>query len=303
VICGPTGVGKTETAIRAAQAIGGEIVGADSMQVYRCMDIGTAKPTAEERARIPHHMIDIVDPDTAFDAAVYSEMAGRVVHHRLAAGALPFVVGGTGLYIKALIHGLFQEISSDPAVRMELKQTALQKGSHFLYTRLCAADPWAARNIHPNDTFRIVRALEVHHITGKPLSSHHHRHGFSENRFRPLKIGLQMDRAELYDRIDRRVDAMLAGGLVEEVERLLEMGYGESLKAMQSIGYRHMIQFIRKRIPWEQAVGTLKRDTRRYAKRQLTWFRADPEVIWFPPERIDDIVHEITEFLHADPEE
>ena len=297
VICGPTGIGKTGAAVDMAARFRAEIISADSMQIYRHMDIGTAKPSPEECARVPHHLIDIVDPDEPFDAAAYAKTAGKIIAGLTEKRRLPFIVGGTGLYIKALIHGLFREKASETAVRSALKETAARHGIRFLYDRLCQTDPTAAKKIHPNDTYRIIRALEVQRITGKAISRLHARHGFADRRFKPLKIGLKMDRAPLYDRINRRVDAMIAAGLAAEVRHLLGMGYSASLKSMQAIGYRHMVDFIAGRMPWEEAVCTLKRDTRRYAKRQLTWFRADPEIVWFEPGQKEDMEKNIRRFL------
>ncbi len=301
VICGPTGVGKTSSAIQAAMRFEGEIVGADSMQIYRRMDIGTAKPTPAERASVPHHMIDFLEPDEPFDAAMYAGLADKRIKELGDRGLLPFVVGGTGLYIKALIHGLFGEGRGNPRVRERLKREAEEQGAEALHIRLASCDPEAAKRIHPNDSYRIVRALEVHETTGASMSTLHAGHGFAARRHRSLKIGLGMDRPALYERIDRRVDAMLEAGLLEEVQLLLSLGYGETLKSMQSIGYRHMVEYIRGRIPREEAVRTLKRDTRRYAKRQLTWFKADPDIKWTEPGDMETIYGWVAEFLEERP--
>ncbi len=289
VICGPTGVGKTAVAIEIAKAFNGEIVSADSMQIYRYMDIGTAKPTPYEQACIPHHMIDIVDPDEPFDAAQFEKTAHEVIRKLHERGITPFVVGGTGLYIKALVHGLFRARPADSNVRIRLKEAAKVHGTRFLHKHLSKCDPDAAEKIHPNDTYRIIRALEIYEVTGKTISKHHHEHKFKETFFKVLKIGLHSDRKILYDRINRRVDAMIDEGLLDEVKGLLGMGYSAKLKSMQSIGYRHMVNFIQGRISWEEALRTLKRDTRRYAKRQLTWFKADSEIVWSEPDRLKDI--------------
>lgn len=289
VICGPTGVGKTAVAIEIAKAFNGEIVSADSMQIYRYMDIGTAKPTPYEQASIPHHMIDIVDPDEPFDAAQFEKIAHEVISKLHERGITPFVVGGTGLYIKALIHGLFQARPADSKVRIRLKEEAIVHGTRFLHKRLSKCDPDAAEKIHPNDTYRIIRALEIYEVTGKTISKFHHDHKFKDTFFKVLKIGLHSDRKILYDRINRRVDTMIDEGLLDEVKGLLGMGYSAELKSMQSIGYRHMVDFIQRRISWEEALRTLKRDTRRYAKRQLTWFKADSEIVWSEPDRLKDI--------------
>ena len=280
VVCGPTGVGKTAFGIDLARRIRGRIVGADSMQIYRGMDIGTAKPTAEEQAAVVHYMVDIVDPDQPFDAAAYARRADAVVRQLKAEGVVPVVVGGTGLYIRALVYGLFDAPPADSALRRRLQTQLDQEGAAALHARLAALDPAAAERIHPNDAYRIVRALEVVTETGRPISEHHSRHGFRRPRYDVLTIGLDMPREQLYARIDRRVDAMLAEGLLDEVRGLLARGYDPQLKSMQSLGYRHMVDYIQGRMDWEEAVRTLKRDHRRYAKRQITWFRSDPEVRW-----------------------
>jgi len=299
VICGPTGLGKTSVSIELALDLHGEIIGADSMQIYRYMDIGTAKPTPYERAQVPHYMVDIVDPDEPFDAAMFAKMAGEMIMKLHIEGIIPFVVGGTGLYIKALVHGLSHAGPADTDIRKRLKEAELLHGSGLLYERLSKCDLEASERIHPNDTFRIIRALEVYEATGMAISQYSKDHGFEKRRFNVLKIGLHMEREVLYDRIDRRVDAMIEAGLVDEVKMLLNRGYSEDLKSMQSIGYRHMIDFIKGRITWEETVRTLKRDTRRYAKRQMTWFKADPEIVWAEPEQLDYIKEIIKNFLQV----
>lgn len=299
VICGPTGLGKTAVSIELALDLHGEIIGADSMQIYRYMDIGTAKPTFNEQARVPHHLIDIVDPDELFDAADFAKMAGEMIMKLHAVGIVPFVVGGSGLYIKALVHGLSHAGPADTDIRKRLKEAELLHGSGFLHERLGKCDPEASERIHPNDTFRIIRALEVYEATGMAISQYSKDHGFENRRFNVLKIGLHIERETLYDRINQRVDAMMEAGLVDEVKMLLNRGYSEDLKSMQSIGYRHMIDFIKGRITWEETVRTLKRDTRRYAKRQMTWFKADQEIVWAEPEQLDYIKEMIKNFLQA----
>jgi tRNA dimethylallyltransferase len=298
VVCGPTGIGKTAAAVALAQDFGGEIISADSMQVYRHMKIGTAKPTKDERARAVHHLIDIVDPDENFDAARFSRMARRAAAAIDRRGAVPIVAGGTGLYIKAMLYGLFRAEPPDPLARQRLHQEAAERGATDLHRRLAAIDAPAAGRIHPHDTFRIVRALETA-ATGEPMTTHHRRHGFRESPFRVLKIGLEMTRQALYDRIDRRVDTMIAIGFLTEVEGLLSRGYRENLKSMQSIGYRHMVDYLANRSSWGETLRTLKRDTRRYAKRQLTWFRADNDILWIPPENIKTLYPQIAAFLRG----
>lgn len=297
VICGPTGVGKTAVGVELAGHFNGQIIGADSMQVYRHMDIGTAKPTAEEQARVVHHMINIISPDEPFDAARYAELAGTIIFELDRQEVTPFVVGGTGLYIKALLHGLFEAEVFDADVRRRLKQEADAQGIESLHERLRRLDPESAERLHPNDRYRILRALEVVETTGKPISRYHREHGFSEQPFEALKIALSMDREVLYARINQRVDAMIAAGFLEEVKSLLAQGYSGNLKSMQSIGYRHMLDFIQGRSSREACVRTLKRDHRRYAKRQLTWFKADPQIIWKEPGQVEEIKMLVEKFL------
>ncbi len=301
IICGPTGVGKTGFAIRLAQRFGGQIVGADSMQIYRRMDIGTAKPTAEEKARVCHHMVDIVDPDEPFDAAAYGLRAGEVIQGLIAGDVIPFVVGGTGLYIKALVYGLFQGRAVDQEARHRLKAQLAREGPAGLHDRLTRLDPQAAGRIHPNDAYRILRALEVIESTGRSISEHHGTHGFAQARYQALTIGLTLPREQLYARIDQRVEAMLSAGLLEEVRGLLAIGFEEGLKSMQSLGYRHMVDFIRGRLAWEEALRTLKRDHRRYAKRQITWFNAVAGIRWLAPDQIADAAALIEAFLLRTP--
>jgi len=300
IICGPTALGKTSTAINLAGTFNGEIIGADSMQIYRYMDIGTAKPTTDEQSRVAHHMIDLIDPDEHFDARQFAEMAYEKIMKLYVGGVTLFVVGGTGLYIKALVHGLFKASRSDMHVRERLQEQARIYGADSLYQRLRRHDPDTAERIHPNDSYRIIRALEVHELTGKPITAFQQEHGFKDNRFRALKIGLHINREVLYDRINHRVDAMIDSGFLDEVKRLLEMGYSDDLKSMQSIGYRHLIDFIKGRCSWDETLRTLKRDTRRYAKRQLTWFKADPEIIWREPGQLREIQRLIKKFLQAE---
>ncbi len=290
LICGPTAIGKTSVAIDVAERAGGEIVGADSMQIYRYMDIGTAKPTAEEKRRVVHHMVDIADPDEPYDAARFSRESRAAVNAILRRGRIPVIVGGTGFYIKALLYGLCDAVPEDETVRHRLREAAALSGGEPLYRRLADCDPETAEKIHPNDTYRIVRALEVYEASGMPMSEYRRRHGFSDAPYHVLKIGLFMDRQALYARIDQRVEEMARQGLCDEVKQLLAAGYHESLRPMQALGYRHMAAFIRGEADWGATLATLKRDTRQYAKRQLTWFRKDPEIQWFEPGRREDIV-------------
>ena len=297
VICGPTGIGKTCFAIQLARLFRGEIIGADSMQIYRHMDIGTAKPTPAERSTVPHHMVDIVEPDEPFDAETYATLSFSIVMALQARQVVPLVVGGTGLYIKALIHGLFDTRPGDEGIRMRLKQRAEKEGAEALFERLKQVDPVAARKLHVNDSYRIIRALEVYETAGVPISDFQQRHRFQESRLTTLKFGLYMERGRLYERIDQRVDMMIHAGLLDEVRGLREAGYSGALKSMQSIGYRHMCDFLDGHLDWEEAVRTLKRDTRRYAKRQMTWFKADREIVWVDPVVSKEIEDRIRTFL------
>ena len=297
IICGPTGIGKTAFAIELAMAFQGEIIGADSMQVYRQLDIGTAKPSPAEQAMVAHHMVDIVDPDAPFDAEAYAEMAFAIILALEKRRVLPYVVGGTGLYIKSLIYGLFEAPPVNDSIRVRLRQAFEKVGGDTLFNRLKQVDPVTAAKLHVNDTYRVMRALEVYEITGLPISEFQHRHQFQESRLATLKLGLTMDRDRLYARIDRRVEMMIAEGLLDEVRGLLASGYSARLKPMQSIGYRHMIDFLEGRLDWPETVQTLKRDTRRYAKRQMTWFGADTDVVWVDPVVTPDVKETIRSFL------
>lgn len=296
-VMGPTAVGKTWLVSQLAKDLGGEIVNADSLQIYRFMDIGTAKPTLPEREEVVHHLVDIVDPDQDFDASRYSQRAREVIARLARQGKPAIVVGGTGLYLKALFHGLFPGAPSDPLVRNRLRREAEQNGGGELYQRLQRLDPITAKRVHPHDLFRIIRALEVWECRGQPISALQSGHDFQDRPFLPLKIGLQRPRSELYERINSRVEEMMSQGLVEEVKGLLSRGYGPDLKSMQALGYRHMVQHLIDGMDITEAVRTMKRDTRRYAKRQMTWFRRDQEIRWFHPKQKEEIVRLAEQFL------
>jgi tRNA dimethylallyltransferase len=281
ILLGPTGAGKSDLAMEWAEALGGEIISADSMQVYRYMDIGTGKPTLADQRRVRHHLIDLVFPDQPFHASLYRTLGRKKIDQLFEERKPIWVVGGTGLYIKTLTQGIFSSPRIDPRVRESLRQEASEGGAGVLYERLKKVDIQAASRLHPNDLFRIIRALEVFDSTGVPISFYREQHGFGERPYLTLKIGLGMNRDKLFRRIDERVDQMIEEGLLREVESLMEMGYGPQLKPMQSLGYKEMVQFLLKEIGWDEAVRRMKRDTRRYAKRQRTWFKADPEVHWW----------------------
>ncbi len=301
ILLGPTGGGKSHLAIELAEEFGGEIVSADSMQVYRYMDIGTAKPTLEDQIRIRHHLIDLVTPDQPFHAGLYRTLGRKAVDQLFKIGKPIWVVGGTGLYIKVLTQGLFTSPKVDPVVRKRLKEEAEEKGRDFLFQRLKLVDPKTASKLHPHDLFRAIRALEVFDSIGIPISFYREQHCFGERPYITLKIGLEMERGRLYRRIEERVDQMIERGFLQEVRGLIEMGYNENLKPMQSLGYKQMVQFLTKQIGWDEAVRQMKRDTRHYAKRQWTWFKTDSEVRW-QDESIDrqKIFLEVRSFLREE---
>jgi tRNA dimethylallyltransferase len=291
IICGPTASGKSELALRLARELDGEIISADSMQIYRGMDIGTAKPTAEEMADIPHHLLDVADPDTPFSAADFSDAASQAISGVIRRGRRPIVVGGTGLYIRALLHGLVDSPSGAGELRERLQGEARESGNLAMLERLRLVDPELAATIHPNNLVRIIRGLEVYHLTGIPLSRYQREHGFAGERFASLAIGIRVERQELYQRIEERVDRMLAAGLIDEVRRLVDAGFCPELKAMRSIGYRESCAYLSGELSLEETALLIKRNTRRYAKRQLTWFNADPDIIWLEyPEKFVTIL-------------
>jgi tRNA dimethylallyltransferase len=283
VITGATASGKTSLAVELALRFGGEIISADSMQVYRGMDIGTAKPTLAERRGVPHHLLDVVDPDEPFDAGRYRDIVIPLVEKIRKRGAPCFLVGGTGLYIKALLGGLLPTPPSHRSIRKRLNEIWDEDDGVALNQRLKSIDPQGAESIHPHDRVRIIRALEVFELTGKPFSVLVRRHAFKKRSFEALKICLQLDRDRLYDRINQRCLHMVELGLLRETEDLLERGYSSDLKPMKAIGYRHMVCHISGQWGLDKTISTLQRDTRRYAKRQITWFRADPEITYFNP--------------------
>ncbi|MBM4273131.1 MAG: tRNA (adenosine(37)-N6)-dimethylallyltransferase MiaA [Deltaproteobacteria bacterium] len=296
ILVGPTAVGKTRVALELAGRIGAEMVNADSLQVYRELNIGTAKPTLKERALVPHHLIDVAHPPEPFDAARYQREGRAILAALHARGTPPLVVGGTGLYIKALLYGLFEEGREDPQLRRRLRRELTEGGLAALFARLQELDPATAARLSPSDTYRTLRALEVLAATGKPLSQHFAGHGFRDSPYRVLKLGLTRPREELYRRIEARVEAMLAQGWLEEVKELLAR-YPADLKPLRALGYRHLINYLEGRWSLEEAVALIKRDTRRYAKRQLTWFRGDPEVQWFEPGQIEDMAARLAGFF------
>lgn len=304
VILGPTATGKSTLALELARSFRGEIISADSMQVYRLMDIGTAKPPPEVRREVPHHLIDVVWPDEDFSAGLFRRYAEEAISEIVARGKVPIVAGGTGLYIKALTEGLVEGVEGNPEVRRRLKEEAERVGPRGLWERLREVDPQSAARVHPHDLYRILRALEIYHCAGTPASALRERHRFSERPYETLKIGLWRPREALYRRIDQRVEEMIKGGLRDEVKGLLERGYSPELKSMRSIGYREMVEHLQGAYPLEEASRKMKRDTRRFAKRQMTWFKRDPEIHWLSyPEERDRIMGLVADFLTRAPTE
>jgi len=297
VIAGPTATGKTAAGIGIALHCDGEIVSADSVQIYRHMDIGSAKPTLEERSLVPHHMVDICDPDEDFSAGDYVRLARQCIRDISERGRVPVVVGGTGLYLRLLLGGVMDVPASDDALRARLREREEQEGAGTLHTLLQQVDPEAAAGIPPTNLVRIIRALEVFELTGERFSALTRNHGFSDRLYEVLFAVLHVDRAILYERIDKRVDRMMKDGLLKEVSYLTRLGYSRNLKAMQAIGYRHAGMVFAGKIPVDEAIGLMKRDTRRYAKRQLTWFRSEPEAVWCDPADLAGIRLMVDHFL------
>ena len=299
VLCGPTAAGKTAAALALAGHFPVEVISADSRQVYRLMDIGTAKPSVLERQQVPHHLVDVVWPDEPFDAACFARLAAPVIDAVRQRGRLPLLVGGTGLYIRALTAGLAELPGADPVIRRRLESMAASEGSAALHKQLAAVDRESAALLHANDRVRLIRALEVFELTGRPLSVWRREHGFDQCRYRLLKIGLSVERTELYRRIDRRAATMLTQGLVEETTALLAAGYPPQLKTLQTIGYREALRLLRGECTAPAALQELQQATRRYAKRQLTWFRGDGEVIWVDSVTDSAKLTELIDQFHA----
>jgi tRNA dimethylallyltransferase len=289
IINSPTATGKTELAISLALEFGGEIISADSLQVYRYLDTGTAKPSKEQRNKVKHHMIDVVDPDEEFNAAFFAEQARIIIADLARQGKPIFIVGGTGLYIRALLNGIIETPSVDENIRNHYRQLRKSHGKEYLYDLLLKRDADAAGKINPNDSVRVIRALEVLEQTGESISQKQRKHSFADSPYKTFKAGIQIDRAELKQRIILRTEKMIAAGLLDEVKNVLDRGYSPELKPLQSLGYKQMIGFIRKEYDWNNAINLIKRNTWHYAKRQLTWFAADKEINWFKPDQVAEI--------------
>jgi tRNA dimethylallyltransferase len=299
VICGPTASGKSDLALRLAHSLDGEIINADSMQVYCGMNIGTAKPAPEQQNGIPHHLIDIVRPDQAFSAADFAKAADTAIRDIVGRGKRPIVVGGTGLYIRSLLKGLVDSPGETTGkIRQQIRAEAQERGNQAMFEELHRVDPELAGRIHPNNLVRIIRALEVFRTTGIPLSRYQQAHAFSGQCYRSLQIGIDVERPLLYSRIDERVNRMMAQGLLQEVQQLLSAGYGSELKAMRAIGYKELTAHIAGEYNLDEAIRLIKRDTRHYAKRQLTWFNADQDILWLEyPSKFDTISKHAIEFF------
>lgn len=285
VVAGPTASGKTRLAIDIAKHFNGEIISADSMQIYKYMDIGTAKPTAAERAECPHHLIDFVEPDAEFSVADYTELAHKVIGDIYSRGRMPVMCGGTGLYINSVVNDVtFGEMESDNDLRQELRAIADTEGNEKLIDILSQFDPVSAKRLHPNNVRRVIRAIEFYRLTGIPISEHQEMTKQVESRYAPVMFCIDHDREILYNRINMRVDIMFRDGLVDEVKKLLDMGYTKDLNSMKGIGYKELIDYFNGEYSIDEAKDTIKQGTRRYAKRQLTWFRRDNRIIMLSPE-------------------
>ena len=310
-IIGPTAVGKTDLVLNISSELGAEVVSVDSMQVYRHMDIGTAKPTKQEQEKVRHHLVDIVDPDEEYNVQRFVEDAECACRDIIAKGRVPILSGGTGLYLKGFEYGLFdlsekQSIdgglqSDRDLLRAELSgQMETEKGREQMHLYLADIDPASAARIHKNDRSRMIRALEIYKLTGitwsEHLKSQQGEHS-GQGRLNILKIGLTSERKILYERINKRTELMMESGLVEEVKGLIEMGYSSSLKSMQSIGYKHINEYLAGNWGRDQTIQNLARDTRRYAKRQFTWFHRDPGIKWFETDQENEIKKTIKQYL------
>ncbi len=281
ILAGPTAVGKTALSVELAKVVGGEIISADSMQVYRHMDIGTAKATEEERAGIPHHLIDCCEPEEEFHVVAFQKAARAAIEDIGRRGALPILTGGTGFYIQAVLRDIdFTETGEDLPFRRALEARAEAGEEEALYEELKEIDPESAAAIHPHNRKRVIRALEYYHFTGEKISEHNRRERERRSPYRSLYLVLNREREELYRRIDRRVDRMMEEGLVDEVRALRDRGCPRTLPSMQGLGYKEILRYLDGGISLDEAVTQIKRDTRHFAKRQLTWFRREPEAVW-----------------------
>ena len=280
IIVGPTASSKKNLALKTAELFGGEIVSADSRKVYRYLDIGTAKPSPEDRGRIPHHLIDIVDPDEPFSAGAWAKIASLTVKDILSRCHLPILSGGTGFYISAFCEGLSEGITPESEARKELEEELAQKGSSAMYRKLASIDPLRAHELHEHDTFRVLRALEIYYSTGRTFTELKKKEKVTGGDYNYFTIGLTMSRDVLYRRINERVDDMVSTGLVDELKNVIAMGYPRELPSLDTVGYKEWFPYLDGKESFEQSLKNVKRDTRRYAKRQMTWFRSMPDIQW-----------------------
>ena len=285
ILTGPTAVGKTALSIKLAKRIHGEIISADSMQVYRRMDIGSAKITPQEMEGVPHYLIDVLEPQEEFNVVTFQQMAGEAMEKIYASNRIPIIVGGTGFYIQAILNDIaFTETQTDTCYRQLLEKQAAEHGAVWLHERLQEVDPGAAAEIHPNNVKRVIRALEFYQETGTRISEHNEEQRQKQSPYNFAYFVLNMDRQKLYDRIELRIDRMLEEGLLEEVGKLQAEGCHEGMVSMQGLGYKEILSYLQGKCTLEEAVYILKRDTRHFAKRQLTWFRREREVCWIQKE-------------------
>lgn len=289
-LLGPTAVGKTEIAIQLAQRLNAEIISVDSRQIYRQMDIGTAKPTPEEQQAARHHIIDCVDIAQPFSVADYQSLADTAITDIQDRDKQVLLVGGAGLYFRAVVDGLFEGPAADLSFRKQLEHEAAEHGVNVLHDRLRVCDPESATRIHPNNVIRVIRALEVYELTGTPMSEQQRQWQPENQRYPIIAFGLTMPRALLYQRIEQRVDIMLANGLIAEMESILAAGYSRDNFALQSFGYKELIAFLDGKCTYVEAIEQLKQNTRRFAKRQMTWFRKDTRIEWVDRESTSDVV-------------
>ena len=299
IITGPTAVGKTAASIGLAKAVGGEIISADSMQVYKHMDIGTAKITPEEMDGVNHYLIDELEPNQEFNIVKFQQRAKQAIGEISARGHIPIIAGGTGFYIQSVVYDVDfdEESSAQDSYRARLCAMADDGRLNELHAMLAAVDSVSAENIHPNNVKRVIRALEYFHQTGVPISEHNREQSKKESPYRFAYFVLNDEREALYERINRRVDKMIACGLVEEVRRLKEMGYDRSFVSMQGIGYKEILDFLDQKITLDEAVYIIKRDTRHFAKRQITWFKREKEVIWVNIQDFDRNMEKVQAYM------
>ena len=296
VITGPTGSGKSDVAMALAERVGGEILSADSMQVYRELDIGTAKPTREERDRVRHHLIDVAELDEPYSAGRFRAEADAAIADMARRGKPCLVVGGTALYIKALLEGLLEDPGRDPKLRAGLARRWEAGEAGALFTELQQVDPELADRLHPNDRSRILRGLEVWQVSGRPLSEHQRNHSFADNPYETLRFGMEVERETLYQRIDRRVVWMLERGWVDEVRALLDRGYDPGLAPLQAIGYKQLCRYVRQGGDLDETAADICQATRNFAKRQMTWMRK-MALEWMPPSGVETLVDPVKKFL------